>query len=80
MTVDDFLFKGYKSGVLHLLQEQMIEKWGLNDTESIQMKLLNKVFGWNYPLVRLPSVIQPGEDGEFRFAALNSKNGTSHNE
>ena len=62
------------------MQEQFLEHWGLNGTESTDMQFISAMFNWPYPLVRLPSVIQPGESGEFRFAALNTKNSTTHNE
>lgn len=62
------------------MQEQLIELWGLNDTVSADMQFISAMFNWHYPLVRLPSVIQPGEDGAYRFAALNTKNSTTHNE
>merc|ERR1712223_2282141 len=66
---------GYESGILRLLKEQMIENWHL-DKPDMSLKAF---FDWDYPLVRLPSVINT-KDGEYRFAALNSKNYTSHNE
>ena len=79
MTVDDFLFQGYSSGATKLLQKQLIENWGLDDINSPSYDYL-KIFGWNYTLVRKPYVLQNGTDGVFRFAALNTKNSTTHNE
>ena len=38
------------------------------------------MFKFCMPAVRKPSVIQPDEDGEFSFAALNTKSDTTHNE
>ena len=58
----------------------MIESFGLDNLNSKNMKRLKTIFDWDYPLVRKPYVIQNGTDGVFRFAALNTKNGTTHNE
>ena len=62
------------------MQKELIENFGLDDPNSANMEALKVLFGWEYPLVRKPYVIQPGTDGVFRFAALNTKNGTTHNE
>ena len=42
--------------------------------------VLCQMFKFCYPAVRKPSVIQPDEDGELTFAALNTKSDTTHNE
>jgi len=80
VTVDDFLFQGYESGAVKIMQEQLIGNWSLDDPNSPSIKNLTDLFGWTYPLVRKPYVVQNGTDGVFRFAALNTKNGTNHNE
>jgi len=80
VTVDDFLFNGYKSGAIRIVQQQMIESWGLDDPNSFFSGFIHDIFGFDYPLVRKPYVLQNGTDGEFRFAALNTKSGTTHNE
>ena len=79
--MDDFLFGGYNSGVLRILQHELIENWGLDevDPESEVWKFLMP-FGITDPLVQIPAVIQNGTDGGFRFAPLKYKNGTTHNE
>ena len=79
--MDDFLFGGYTSGVLSILQHELIENWGLNevDMNSTVWQFLCAT-GVCDPLVRIPAVIQNGTDGVFRFAPLKYKNGTTHNE
>ena len=62
------------------MQKELIERWGLDDPESENIQTLATYYNWTYPLIRKPYVIQPDADGVFRFAALNTKNSTTHNE
>ena len=78
--MDDFLFGGYESGALSILQHELIENWGLNDANSITMQQVCAILGICDPLIHIPAVIQNGTDGVFRFAPLKYKNGTTHNE
>lgn len=77
--MDDFLFSGYESGAISIVKHEMMENWGLNDTTSQNMQIIKSLYGFEYPLVRPPYVLQE-VDGEFRFAALNTKSNTTHNE
>ena len=83
--MDEFLFGGYKSGSLKILQDKLIGLWNLDeapqpDCDSSELSCYLCSCGFCYPAVRKPSVIQVGDDGEFRFAALNTKSDTTHNE
>ena len=78
--MDDFLFGGYSSGVLSILQHELIEEWGLNDVNSTTSQMVCLLLGLCVPLVRIPAVIQNGTDGVFRFAPLKYKDDTTHNE
>ena len=83
VTVDDFLFKGYTSGALKWLGDFAIDKWELDDPKGEVNDYVADLFQLDneITLLRAPYVIQlDNATGDYRFAALNTKSGTTHNE
>lgn len=88
VSVDDFLFQGYHSGAIQIMQQELIGRWGLDDpTSDVYVDPFSPLalFNWTYPLIRKPYVLQwsnetNGVNETLSFAALNTKNDTINNE